>query len=56
MLRPPYKEEHYEMMGGVCLQSVRPHVCLSVSTNLEDEKAYRKPKIGRIETHHTGNP
>jgi len=46
--------EHYEMMAGVC-----PSVCLSVCRvpwpNSKTERP-RKPKIGRMEAHYTGNP
>jgi len=44
----------HEMMGGVCL-SVRLSVCLERASTWRTERS-RKSKIGRMETHHTGNP
>ena len=49
---------HYKMMGGVCLSvclSVRPSVCCVPRPNSRTERP-RKPKIGRMEAHHKGNP
>jgi len=45
MPRPPYGG-HYEMMAGVC-RVARPNSRTARS---------RKPKIGRMEAHHTSNP
>jgi len=41
---------YYEMMGDVCLS-----VCRVSRRNSRTERP-RKPKIGRMEVHHTGNP
>jgi len=40
------------MMGGVC-PSVRLSVCIAYLDQLENMK-HRKPKIDRLEAHHTG--
>jgi len=47
--------EHYKMIfAGVCL-SVYLLVCHVPRPNLRTERP-RKPKIGEMEAHHTGNP
>ena len=50
LVMPPTSVGHYEMMGGVC-----PSVCRVPRPNSRTERP-RKPKIGRMEAHHTGNP
>jgi len=53
------RRRHYEITAGVCM-----YVCLSVGlsgalidlTQLENGKAYMKPKIGMMEAHYTVNP
>jgi len=47
------REGHYKMMGAVCL-SVRPSVCRVPRRKSRTERP-RKPKIGTMEAHHTGN-
>ena len=42
---------HYKMMAV----SVRLFVCRMLQSNMRTERP-RKPKFGRMETHHTGNP
>jgi len=42
---------HYKMMAGVYLS-----VCLSVACLDLTRERHRKPKIGRMEDHHTDNP
>jgi len=49
-----HREGHYEMMAGV-YPSVRLSVCRVPRPKLTIERP-RKPKIGRMEAHHTGNP
>ena len=46
--------EHYKMKRRVCL-SVRPSVCRVPRPNSRMERR-RKPKVGRMEEHHTSNP
>ena len=49
----PHRRGHYKMIAGVCLS-----VCLSVACldlTRERTERPRKPKIGRIEAHHTSN-